>query len=279
MSKYCVLKNVTSRHRERTCRDFVAEESFTRSGQYRRLRTVISMRKNFQSICRILALGVVMSTASKADEMYPQSFVNVHANASSIGTYDNYGHYNNYDGFYTNYNSSSAQGGGGGAALRFVIPGGFMFDASYNTDQANRSQGDLRINQGTAGLGYRGVTWYAEAMFTTFQPRVTSNYLCGGPCASVTYNGGGIKGGWVWTFARQWYATVDTGIAGLQGPSGTHTIVQGIFGGSVGYKFSPNFSLDLALLSNAWVFGNSSHSNYNNTFSVTSIQAGASLHF
>jgi len=32
MPKDGVLKNVTSRHRERTCRDFVAEEIFTRSG-------------------------------------------------------------------------------------------------------------------------------------------------------------------------------------------------------------------------------------------------------
>ena len=108
---------------------------------------VIAMRKSFQSICRILAIGVMISTASKADEMYPQSFVNVHANASSIGTYDNYGYYNNYDGIYYNYNSRSANGGGGGAALRFVIPGGLMFDASYNTDEANIGQGDMRINQ------------------------------------------------------------------------------------------------------------------------------------
>jgi hypothetical protein len=256
-----------------------AKHTDTRSGQYRRVKTVIVMHKNIQLMGGILALGIMTFTASKADEMYPQSFVNVHANASTIGTYDNYGYYNNYDGIYSNYNSSSAQGGGGGAALRFVIPGGFMFDASYNTDQANRSQGDVRINQGTAGLGYRGSSWYAEAMFTTFQPRVTSNYLCGGPCASVTYNGGGVKGGYVWTFARQWYATVDTGIAGLQGPSGTHSLVQATLGGSIGYKFNPNFSLDLALLSNAWVFGNSSSRNSSNTISVTSIQAGASLHF
>src|SRR5271163_305565 len=255
------------------------KDNCTRSGQYRSVGMVIAMRKSFQSICRILAIGVMISTASKADEMYPQSFVNVHANASSIGTYDNYGYYNNYDGIYYNYNSSSANGGGGGAALRFVIPGGLMFDASYNTDEANIGQGDMRINQGTAGLGYRGLNWYAEAMFTTFQPRVTSNYLCGGPCASVTYNGGGVKGGFVWTFARQWYATVDTGIAGLEGPSGRHSLVQAILGGSIGYKFNPNFSLDLALLTNAWVFGNSSNSNSSNTISVTSIQAGASLHF
>ena len=65
-----------------------------------------------------------------------------------------------------NYNSSSAQGGGGGAALRVVMPGGFMLDASYNTDEANIGRGDMRINQGTAGLGYRGINWYAEAMFT-----------------------------------------------------------------------------------------------------------------
>lgn len=237
------------------------------------------MSKSFESICMILAIGVMISTASNADEMYPQSFINVHANASSIGTYDNYGYYNNYDGIYYNYNSSSAQGGGGGAALRFVIPGGFMFDASYNTDEANIRQGDMRINQGTAGLGYRGLNWYAEAMFTTFQPRVTSNYLCGGPCTSGTYNGGGVKGGFVWTFGRQWYATVDTGIAGLEGPSGAHSLVQAILGGSIGYKLNPNFSLDLALLSNAWVFGNSGNSYGSNTISVTSIQAGASLHF
>ena len=153
------------------------------------------MRKRFQSICRILAIGVMISTASKADEMYPQSFVNVHANASSIGTYDNYGYYNNYDGIYYNYNSSSANGGGGGAAFRFVIPGGLMFDASYNTDEANIGQGDMRINPGTAGLGHQGLNWYAEAMFTTFQPRGTSNYLCGGTCASVTCNGGDRRAG------------------------------------------------------------------------------------
>jgi hypothetical protein len=236
------------------------------------------MRQSFHSICGLLAIGIMTSTASKADEMYPQSFINVHANASSIGTYDNYGYYNNY-GNYTNYNSSSAQGGGGGAAFRLVIPGGLMFDASYNTDEANIGQGDMRINQGTAGFGYRGPNWYAEAMFTTFQPRVTSNFLCAGTCTSATYNGGGVKGGFVWTFARQWYATVDTGIAGLQGPSGTRSIVQAILGGSIGYKFNPNFSLDLALLSNAWVFGNSSNRSSSNTISVTSVQAGASLHF
>jgi hypothetical protein len=230
----------------------------------------------------ICALCQTLSSApslAETNEMYPQSFVNVHANASSIGTYDNYGYYNNYDGIYYNYNSSSANGGGGGAALRFVIPGGLMFDASYNTDEANIGQGDMRINQGTAGLGYRGLNWYAEAMVTTFQPRVTSNYQCGRTCASVTYNGGGVKGGFVWTFARQWYATVDTGIAVLEGPSGTNTIVQAILGESIGYKFNPNFSLDLALLANAWVFGNSSNSSSRNTISVTSIQAGASWHF
>jgi hypothetical protein len=236
------------------------------------------MRKSLELICTIFTMGVMISTTSKADEMYPQSFVNLHANASSIGLYDNYGYYNNY-GIYSNYNSSSAQGGGGGAALRFVIPGGLMFDASYNTDEANFGRGDIRINQGTAGLGYRGSDWYAEAIFTTFQPRVTSNYQCGGNCASVTYNGGGVKGGFVWTFARQWYSTVDTGIAVLEGPSGTNSIVQGILGGSIGYKFNPQFSLDLGLLSNAWVFGNSSNNHSSNTISVTSIQAGASLHF
>ncbi len=236
------------------------------------------MRKIIQSKGRILAIGVMISMASKADDMYPQSFANVHANASSIATYDSYGHFDIY-GIYTNYNSSSAWGDGGGAALRFVMPGGFMFDASYNSDQANVGQVDMRINQGTAGLGYRGPHWYAEAMFTAFQPKVTSNSLCGGPCAPVTYDGGGVKGGFEWTFARRWYATVDTGIAALEGPSGTHSIVQAVVGGSIGYKFNPNFSLDLAFLSNAWVFGSSSHSNYNNTISVTSIQAGASLHF
>jgi hypothetical protein len=236
------------------------------------------MRKGFQSICRILAIGVVVSPASKADEVYSQSFVNAHASASTIGSYDSSGYYNNY-GTYVNYNSTHAQGGGGGATLRFVIPGGFMFDASYNTDEANFGQGDIRINQGTAGLGYRGSNWYAEAMYTTFQPRGTSNYLCKGTCASVTYNGGGVKGGLVWTFARQWYATADTGIAGLEGPSGTNSILQVILGGSIGYKVKPNFSLDLALLSNAWGFGNSVNRNTSNTISVTSIQAGASLHF
>jgi hypothetical protein len=236
------------------------------------------MHKSFQPIFRVLALGVMISTATKADEMYAQSFVNVHANASSISLYDSSGYYDNY-GDYVNYNRSSAQGGGGGANLRYVIPGGFMFDASYNTDEANFGQGDMRINQGTAGLGYRRSNWYAEAMFTTFQPRGTSNYLCRGTCASVTYNGGGVKGGLVWAFARQWYATVDTGIAVLEGPSGTNSIVQVMLGGSIGYKFRPNFSFDLSLLSNAWGFGNSVNRNTSNTISVTSIQAGASLHF
>jgi hypothetical protein len=246
--------------------------------QYRRVGAVITMCKMVKSMSGILAIGVAISTASKADEMYLQSFVNVHANASSIGLYDSSGYYNNY-GTYVNYNSSRAQGGGGGANLRFVIPGGFMFDATYNTDEANFGQGDMRINQGTAGLGYRGSNWYAEAMFTTFQPRGTSNYLCGGTCASVTYNGGGVKGGFMWSFARQWYATADTGIAVLEGPSGTNSIVQVMLGGSIGYKFNPNFSLDLALLSNAWGFSNSVNRNTSNTISVTSIQAGASLHF
>jgi len=246
------------------------------------------MRKIIRSMGWILGMGVAISTVSKAGDMDPQGFFNIHANASSIGLDNNYGNYNNcgyYNncGNYNNYNSSSAQGGGGGAALRFVIPGGFMFDASYNTDEANVGDGDVRVNQGTAGLGYRGPSWYAEAMFTTFQPKVTSNYLCGGTCASVTYNGGGVKGGYVWTFARQWYATVDGGIAALQGPSGSSSITQGILGGSIGYKINPNFSVDLALLTNAWVFGNSNN-NYNNyynstTLSVTSIQAGASVHF
>jgi hypothetical protein len=236
------------------------------------------MRKSFPSICRVLAVGVMISTASKADEMYPQSFVNVHANASSVGLYDSSGYYNNY-GDYVNYNSSRAQGGGGGANFRYVIPGGLMFDVSYNTDEANFGQGDMRINQGTAGFGYRGSNWYAEAMFTTFQPRGTSNYLCGGTCASVTYNGGGLKGGMVWTFARQWYATADIGIAVLEGSSGTNSIVQVMLGGSIGYKFNPTISIDLALLSNAWGFGNSVNRNTSNTISVTSIQAGASLHF
>ncbi len=156
-----------------------------------------------------------------------------HANASYIGLYDNYGYYHNY-GYYINCNSSSAQGGGGGAALRFVIPAGFSFDASYNTDEADTGQGDVRINKRTAGLGYRGPNWYAEAMSTTVQPGVTSNYLCGGPCASVIYNGGGVKGPFAWTFARRWHATVDAGIAGLKGPSGTHSIVQSILGDQSG---------------------------------------------
>lgn len=234
------------------------------------------MRKITHLIGGILTTGVMASTASKADEMYPQSFVNIHANASSIGLSNNY--YDNY-GYFNDYNSSRAEGGGGGAALRFVIPGGFMFDASYNTDESNIGQGDVRINQGTAGLGYRGSTWYAEAMFTTFRPRVTSNFLCGGTCASVTYNGGGVKGGFIWTFAHQWYATLDTGLAALQGPSGTNSIVQGILGGSIGYKFNPTFSVDLGVLSNAWVFENSNNNDYNTTISVTSIQAGLSLHF
>jgi hypothetical protein len=237
------------------------------------------MRKVVESIGGLVVLGVLACTTSRADDLYPQSFVNIHGNASSLAVSNNF--YDN-NGYYNNYNSNSQQGGGGGAALRFVIPGGFMFDASYNTDEASIGSGDVRINQGTAGLGYRAARWYVEGMFTTFQPKVTSNFQCGGPCASITYNGGGAKGGFVWTFGHQWYATVDTGLAVLGGPSGTNSIVQGILGGSIGYNFNPNFSVDLGALSNAWVFGNSNNNNnngYNTTISVTSLQAGISLHF
>jgi hypothetical protein len=237
------------------------------------------MRKMVQSLIGILGLGLAICTTSQADDIYPMSFVNIHANGSSLDVSNSY--YYNY-GDYGGYNSTSSQGGGGGAALRFVIPGGFMFDASYNTDEANFGQGDLRINQGTAGLGYRGSSWYAEAIFTTFQPKINSNYLCGGSCGSVTYNGGGAKGGYLWSFTRQWYATVDGGLAVLNGPSGSGGITQGILGGSVGFLFNPNFSVDLALVSNTWIFGNSNNNNYNgnsSTISVTSIQAGVSLHF
>jgi len=242
------------------------------------------MRKTIQSMAGILVLGLATGTVCNADDMSTQGFVNIHANASALGVSNNY--YDNY-GYDNNYTSSSAQGGGGGAALRFVIPGGFMFDASYNTDEAGFGQADLRVNQGTAGLGFHASNWYVEGLFSTFQPKVTSNYLCGGACTSATYNGGGAKGGFEWTFARQWYATVDGGLAVLQGPSGTGSIVQGILGGSVGYKFNRNFSVNLAVLSNAWVFGNNNNYNnnyyYNNTnnttISVTSLQGGVSLHF
>jgi hypothetical protein len=248
------------------------------------------MLKNIRSVSGILALSVMVFNVSKASDMY--SFVNIHGNGSSLDLSNNYYYtYNNnccYNNGYYNYNSNSAQGGGGGAALRFVIPGGFMFDASYNTDEANVGQGDVRINQGTAGLGYRAPNWYAEAIFTTFQPKINSFYLCGGNCGSVTYNGGGAKGGYIWTFARQWYATADAGLAVLGGRNGSGSIAQGILGGSVGYKFTPNFSVDLGVLSNAWFFDNSNNNNnnnnyynngYNTTVSVTSIQAGISLHF
>jgi hypothetical protein len=248
------------------------------------------MLKNIRSLSGILAISVLAFSVSKASDLY--SFVNIHGNGSSLDLSNNYYnyYYNNNNCCYNNgyyYNSNSATGGGGGAALRFVIPGGFMFDASYNTDEANVGQGDVRINQGTAGLGYRAPNWYAEAIFTTFQPKVNSFYLCGGNCGSVTYNGGGVKGGYIWTFAGQWYATADAGLAVLGGRNGTGSIVQGIFGGSIGYKFTPNFSLDVGVLSNVWAFDNSNNNNYNNccnnnyntTVSVTSIQAGATLHF
>jgi hypothetical protein len=237
----------------------------------------------------VLALTLLACQSSNADGMYPDSFVNIHANGSSVGLSNNY--YNGYgNGYYNNYNSSSADGNGGGAAVRFVIPGGLMFDATFNQDTADVGDGNIRINQGTAGVGYQGhmgwgSTWYAEVIYTTFQPRITSNYLCGGSCGTVVYNGAGVKGGFMWPFAGRWYATADLGFAGLQGPSGTDSLAQGIFGGSIGYKFTPNFGVNLAVLSNVWVDGNSNQNGYYNqygndtTLSVTSIQAGVSLHF
>jgi hypothetical protein len=232
----------------------------------------------FLSLTAALAL---MALPAGAQYMYPASYVNIHGNASSInlsnGYYDYYGYYNNY-------NSSSADGGGGGANVRFIARNGFMFDATFNSDKADIGDGNMRINQGTAGLGYlaylrSGATWYAEAMYTTFQPRLTSNYLCGGSCGTVTYNGGGVKGGFMWPFAGRWYATLDAGVAGLHGPSGTNSITQGILGGAVGYKFTPNFGVNLGILSNAWVNGNSNYDDNSSTISVTSFQAGLSLHF
>ena len=227
------------------------------------------------------ALAFMAAMSSRADDMYPNSFVNAHANASSIRT-SNY--YYNYYGYYDDYSSNSADGSGGGAAFRVVLPGGFMFDATYNTDKSNAGDGSIRINQGTAGLGYlgnlrRGPTWYVEVMYATFRPSVDSNYLCGGSCGSVTYNGAGLKGGFMWPFAGRWYSTLDVGVAGLHGPSGTDSIVQGILGGSIGYKFTPNFGVNVGILSNAWIDGNSNGSGYDTTISVSSLQAGLSLHF
>jgi hypothetical protein len=231
-----------------------------------------------------LALALMASMSSRADNMYPNSFVNIHANASSLGVSNDY---NNGNCCYNNYNSSSADGGGGGAAVRFVFTGHLMFDASYNTDNANVSDGSVRINQGTAGLGYLGNfygygTWYAEVMYTTFRPNITSNFFCGGSCGTINYNGAGVKGGFMWPFAGQWYATADFGLAGLSGPSGTNSLVQGIIGGSVGYKFNPNIGMSLGILANAWDNGNSNNNyNYNNgsTISVTSLQLGFSVNF
>jgi hypothetical protein len=245
------------------------------------------MRKIMSWMGGIVCLTLLGSISATADGMYPNSFVNLHGNGSSIALSNNY--YNN-SGYNNNYDSNSADGGGGGAAIRFVVKGGFMFDASFNSDKSNVGDGNIRINQGTAGFGYmanfgRGPTWYAEVMFTTFQPRVTSNFICGGSCGTVVYSGAGVKGGFIWTFAGQWYATVDFGLAGLQGPSGTDSLAQGILGGSVGYKFSPNFGVNVGVLTNAWVDGNSNNNNnYNNngydtTISVTSLQAGFSFHF
>src|SRR5271168_466964 len=145
------------------------------------------MRKHAGLTGATAALALMASISSKADDMYPSSFVNVHANGSVLRVsndyYDSYGYY----GYYGNYNSNSADGGGGGAAIRIVAKGGFMFDATYNTDKVNVGGGNIRVNQGTAGFGYMGnlsrnATWYVEGIYSTFQPKVTSNYLCNGSC-------------------------------------------------------------------------------------------------
>ncbi|HME40267.1 MAG TPA: hypothetical protein VKG63_15030 [Steroidobacteraceae bacterium] len=242
------------------------------------------MRKNAGLMGATTALALLACTSSLADDMYPNSFVNVHANASylrvSNNYYDNYGFY----GYYGNYNSSTADGNGGGAAIRIVAKGGFMFDAVYNTDKVDVGDGNIRINQGTAGFGYmgnlgRGATWYAEGIYTTFQPKVTSNYLCNGSCGTITYNGGGVKGGFVWPFGARWYATADVGLAVLGGPNGTNSIVQGIFGGSIGYKFTRNLGVNVGVLSNAFVNANSNGGGYDTTISLASVQGGFAFHF
>jgi hypothetical protein len=239
------------------------------------------MRKNIGLAGGTAALALMACVSSRADDMYPNSFLNIHANGSALRVSNYY--YNGY-GYFDDYTSNSADGGGGGAAIRIVAKGGFMFDATYNTDRVNANDGNIRINQGTAGLGFlgnsgRNSTWYAEAIYTTFRPRVDSNSLCGGSCPSVTYNGGGLKGGFIWPFAGRWYSTADAGIAVLGGPSGTSSIVQGILAGSIGYKFTPNLGVSLGLLSNGWIHRNSNGSGYDTTISVTSVQAGLSFHF
>jgi hypothetical protein len=240
------------------------------------------MRKIAGLIGSTASLALLACLSAKAEGMYPDSFVNIHGNISSIGVsndyYDDYGYYN------SDYSSNSASGGGGGAAVRYVLPGGLMFDAVYNTDKSNVDDGNIRINQGSAGIGYlghmgRSSTWYAEAMFATFQPRVYSNFICGGTCASTTYNGGGIKAGFMWPFAGQWYGTLDFGFAGLQGPSGSDSLVQGMLGGSVGYKFTPNFGMNIGIVSNAWEDSNTNGGGDGTALSVVSVQAGLSLHF
>jgi hypothetical protein len=249
--------------------------------------------KRLAWLIALAATPLSLSPAMAAPLDLPASSISVYGGGAFMRQYyDDCGYYSDYCGGYYD-RSDTYSGPEFGADARIVTSSGVLFDLSAEHARV-ADYGDAFLEQQfTAGLGYEGrigglSRWYAEGFYQYYQLGENFNgcdYSCNGWYKA---NGGGLKGGFSWSFTGRFFATVNLRASYLSGKDSGANLVQAKLDGSVGYMITDNFSVALGAASQAIQQAHdrrdyddygSSYDHSNDTLSHTSVFLQLGVHF
>jgi hypothetical protein len=152
------------------------------------------------------------------------------------------------DGFDRFVESHTATGGSLGADLRLNPVPYLLIDLDYGRDQATIDDLDVTRQQAEAGIGYLGPiwrysSWYVEAVYAHVEFQNSSPSLCGGDCLTERHDGVGVKGGIIWPFDDQWYASLTAGYLSMAAHDGFDGLGESLVNASIGYLINSSFSV------------------------------------
>jgi hypothetical protein len=212
--------------------------------------------KKLAVLFALVATPFSLSPAMAASPDGSASSISVYAGGAFMSQYyDDCGYYSDYCGGYYD-RSNTYSGPEFGVDARIVTSSGFLFDLSAEHARVS-DYGDAFLEQQiTAGLGYEGrigrrSRWYVEGFYQYYQLGEDFNgcdYSCNGWYKA---NGGGVKGGFSWSFTDRFFSTVNLRASYLSGKDSGANLVQAKLDGSVGYMITENFSAAIGASSQA----------------------------
>lgn len=198
----------------------------------------------------VVAVIALFAFGEIADAQYHEELL---SNVSIYGG-GNFLRFHQGDGYdyYDDRESDTYSGVMEGAQLRLVAPIGLMFDASVENARASRDSYAYKEQQVLAGIGYiqrvgRGANWSVEAFYERYRVGLDGggcDFSCNG---WYTANGGGVKAGFTWPFAQNWFGAANVSAAYLSFPSNDGW--QARLDASVGYLLTPNTSISVGVAS------------------------------